>query len=98
MAEEVLKNKETRPDIIFLDLLTKSGDGSGNISTKIDFSINFLKKIKSDEELKKIKVVVFSSFKEKEIQEKLLGLGADHYIVKGDLLPKEILNFVRELK
>lgn len=97
-SEDLINNKETRPDIIFLDLLMPTAPGSGYSSMKPDLSINLLKKIKSDEELKKIKVVIFSSFREKEMKEKLIGYGADDYLYKGDFMPKEILEFVKKLK
>ena len=32
------------------------------------------------------------------LQKKLLGLGADGYLIKGSLMPKEIIDFVESLK
>lgn len=96
-AETMVSNPETRPDIIFMDLLMPTKEKDGNYSMKIDGSLNFVKKIKADDELKKIKVIVFSSFKERGIKDKLTECGADHYLVKGDFMPKEIIDFVESI-
>lgn len=97
-GEELIADEKTRPDVIFLDLLMPVENTKNGLSMDTNSSINFLKRIKSDEKLKKIKVVIFSSFQEKGLKEKLIGYGADYYLVKNNFMPKDIIDFVQSLK
>lgn len=94
-AEEIIKNPETRPDIIFLDLVMPF-EKDGKIETTAEAGLSLLERIKKDPELKKIMVVVFSSFDESSYKEKAKKLGADQYLVKGDALPQDILAFIEK--
>jgi DNA-binding NarL/FixJ family response regulator len=96
-AEEIVLDVTKRPDVIFLDLLMPTDPLVGASSAQTEPSVNLLKKIKESEDLKHIKVVVFSSFREKDIRERMISCGADHYLVKGDFMPKEIIDFVKNL-
>lgn len=96
-AEEIILDTKTQPDVVFLDLLMPTDPLKGESSSQIEPSINLLKKIKEREDLKHIKVVVFSSYREKAIKERMISSGADHYLVKGDFMPKEIIDFVKNL-
>ncbi|KKR88478.1 MAG: CHEMOTAXIS PROTEIN CHEV-CheY like protein receiver-like protein [Candidatus Wolfebacteria bacterium GW2011_GWA2_42_10] len=95
-AEETINNPETRPNIIFLDLVMPiEKDGRVISSPEAGFSI--IKKIKSDPNLKKIKIIVFSGHSEKSLQDQVKTLGAENYLVKGDNLPKELVEFVEKI-
>lgn len=90
-AERLIEDPATQPHIIFLDLSLPLAEG-GKLS--IEASLAFLKRIKTDARLRAIQVVVYSGYSEPDLKHKLLENGADHYMVKGDFLPKEIIEFV----
>src|SRR3989338_2475290 len=95
-AEEIINNKETRPQIIFLDLVMPI-EHDGKIITTPEAGMETLKKIKSDPETKNIKVIVFSGQKDEKFQEEAKRLGAETYLIKGDNLPKELAEFVEKI-
>lgn len=97
-ADNIIKEPTTRPDIIFLDMMVLPEKRDGFSTYSIEKNMEFIKKIKSDSELSKIRVVVFSIHRDEALQKKLLGLGADGYLIKGSLMPKEIIDFVESLK
>lgn len=68
------KIKETKPDVIVLDLLMPSMDG-----------FEILKKVKSDPELKPIPVLVLSNLGQQEEIEKATDLGATKFVVKATI-------------
>jgi len=80
---DILK-KET-PDIILLDILLPQSDG-----------IDILKRIKSNEETKNIKVLVFSNLDDQRIKKQAQELGAEKYLIKTNFTPKELLTEVRK--
>lgn len=97
-ADKIIGDPTTCPDIIFLDLmipLSKSGEAT---SEQIERSVDFIKKIKNNKELSRIKIVVFSGHKDPTFQKKLISIGANGYLVKGDFMPKEIIEYVDNLK
>ena len=95
--------KFTNPDSIVLDV----GGGTGIIAellvndikeiTILDPSKNMLKKIKSTPELKNIKAIVFSGHSEKILQDQVKSLGAESYLIKGDNLPKDLVEFIEKI-
>ena len=95
-AEEIINKKETRPQIIFLDLVMPI-EHDGKIITTPEAGMETLKKIKSDPETKNIKVIVFSGHKDEKFQEEAKRLGAETYLIKGDNLPKELAEFVEKI-
>lgn len=95
-AENIIKDKNTCPNTIFLDLVLssrKSGVSSFNMSQ----CIGFVKKIKSNKELSNIKIILYSGHSERSIQEELKKVGVDGFLVKGESMPKEIIAFADEL-
>lgn len=78
--EGVRKMKETKPDLVLLDLILPEMDG-----------FEVLAKKSQDEEIKKIPVVVLSNLGQREDIEKALSLGAVDYIVKANMAPREII-------
>lgn len=95
-AEEIIDDSETRPAIIFLDLVMPVEiDGRTIISPEAGFSL--LKKIKSDPNMKNIKVIVFSGHAEEALQKEARKLGVETYLIKGSNLPKELVEFVENI-
>jgi len=95
-AEEIINNEETRPQIIFLDLVMPI-ERDGKIITTPEAGLETLKKIKSDPKTKNIKVIVFSGHKDEKFQEEAKRLGSETYLIKGDNLPKELAEFVEKI-
>lgn len=75
--------KKEKPDIILLDILMPKLDGW-----------EVLKQLKTDPETKQIPILVFSNLGQTQEVQKGLDLGADDYVVKSNVTPKELLEKV----
>lgn len=75
--------KAEKPDLILLDILMPKLDGW-----------EVLKNLKTDPETKKIPILVFSNLGQTQEIQKGLDLGADDYVIKSDMTPKELLEKV----
>lgn len=75
--------KKEKPDIILLDILMPRVDGW-----------EVLKQLKTDPETKQIPILVFSNLGQTQEIQKGLDLGADDYVVKSNMTPKELLEKV----
>jgi DNA-binding response OmpR family regulator len=85
-GEVALKLAEEKiPDLILLDLIMPIMDG---------FTV--LSKIKKDDKLKNIRVIVLSNLGQDEDITKAKALGADEYIVKSNLSIEELVNKIRQ--
>ncbi len=93
-AEDCLTNPETKPDLIFLDVMLP--DRADDPLNK-EGGLHFLQRLKSNPETKNIKVVVFSAYGDREIKEKALKLGAEKYLLKGENLPQDLIEVAKEL-
>lgn len=78
--------KKEKPDLVLLDLLI------GGINGK-----DVLKQIKSDQEIKDVKVVIMSNYKKNNLAEECLAAGATDYWVKCDLIPRQVVEKTKEL-
>ena len=78
--------KKERPDLILLDILMPQIDGWA-----------MLKDLKSDPATKMIPVIIFSNLAQTEEIQRGLAMGADQYLVKSALTPKELLAKVQKL-
>jgi DNA-binding response OmpR family regulator len=78
--------KEIKPDIILLDIIMPMGDG---------FCI--LKKIKSENHLKNIPVIVLTNLAQNGDKKEALELGAVDYLVKADFTPAQVIEKVKEI-
>lgn len=94
-AEKIIMNKATRPKVIFLDLVLPY-EKDGRVSKTPEGSFMLLQKIKSDPELKNIKVVILSGHDEKVYRDKAKELGAETYLIKGDNTPRDLIEFVKK--
>jgi len=73
------------PNLILLDILMPRVDG-----------YEMLKKVKADNKLRNIPVIIFSNLSQKEEIEKGLKLGAKDFIIKTSVTPAELVNKVKE--
>ena len=94
-AEKEVQNESSRPDTIFLDVLMSS-KGSAP-AYQIARSLEFINKIKKDKNLSNINIVIYSGQKEQYLKEAALELGINGYLVKGELMPKEIMTFIDKI-
>lgn len=78
--------KEKTPQLILLDLILPGVDG-----------FEVLHKMKSDDTLRAIPVIVLSNLGQKEDMERAMSAGADDFMVKAHFTPTEIVSKVREL-
>ena len=83
--EALTKLTETKPDLIFLDLLLPNVDG-----------FEVLTKIKQDETTKNIPVIVFSNLGQAEDIEKAKKLGADDFMVKANFTLDDVISKIKE--
>ncbi|MEK7187298.1 MAG: response regulator [Patescibacteria group bacterium] len=92
-AMEIVKNPVQKPQLILLDLALpeKTGDPSDP-----EHGFRFLELLKTDPALIDIKVLVFAGSTDPQYKKRALRLGADKFLVKGDYLPKELIEVVRE--
>ncbi len=77
--------KEEKPDLIILDLLLPGMSG-----------IEVLKLLKSDPVTKNIPVFIFTNYESPEEKEKAKNLGAEKYILKTSITPKEVGKMLKE--
>ena len=82
--EGVKKAKETRPDLVLLDLILPGIDG-----------FEVLSQIKQDPGLASIPVIILSNLGQKEDVEKGLKLGATDYLIKAHFTPGEIIEKIK---
>ena len=71
--------RETRPDIVFLDIRLPRMDG---------FSV--LEALRADTNLRRIPVIILSNYGEAELVERGLKLGALDYLIKAETTPSSL--------
>lgn len=94
-AEKIIQNPQTRPEIIFLDLIMPRS--KGGLELTWETGLNLLKKIKKDPKLKKIKVVVYTGLIDDFVRSQVQQLGAEMYVVKGENLPKDVIELTEKI-
>jgi CheY-like chemotaxis protein len=82
--EGIKKARETKPDLVLLDLILPGIDGFG-----------VLEQIKKDPETAKIPVIILSNLGQKEEIEKGLKLGATDFLIKAHFTLSEIVKKVK---
>jgi len=80
------KIKNYKPDMILLDIVLPNLDGW-----------EILKKIKSDDEIKNIPVIILSNLAQEDQIKKSLKLGAVKYLVKSQYMPSEIIQEIKKV-
>lgn len=84
-ALEKLGSSDGLPDLMLLDILMPLVGG-----------IEVLKKIKEDEKLKKIPVILLTNLSQKDDIDLGISLGADDYLIKSHFTPSEVLEKIEE--
>ncbi len=82
--EAMKKLEEVRPDLILLDIIMPYMDG-----------MEVLRKIKKDEKLKTIPIILLTNLSQKEEINEGLGLGASDYLIKSHFTPSEVLEKIK---
>lgn len=77
---------QERFDLLLLDLVLPEMNG-----------FEILEKIKKNEELKDIKVLILSNLGDKEEVERGLKLGADKYLIKAYSPPSEVVDEIKKM-
>ena len=84
--EGLEKIEKERPDLILLDIVLPKADG-----------FDVLEKIKKNEELEKIPVILLTNLGQKDDVEKGLKMGALEYIIKAHFTPSAVVAKVKEI-
>ena len=84
--EGLQKTKETKPDIVLLDLILPGIDGFEVLAQK-----------KEDPSIAAVPVIVLSNLGQKEDVDRGLSLGATDYLIKAHFTPGEIIEKVRNI-
>jgi len=82
----IKKIKETKPDLVLLDLILPSIDG-----------FEVLSRVKGDVSLASIPIIILSNLGQKEEVEKGLDLGAADYLIKAHFTPGEIIEKIKNI-
>ena len=85
-ALSTLEKTDPKPVLILLDVMMPKMSG-----------FDVLRKIKADEKLKNIPVILLTNLAGQEDAEKGLGLGAVLYLVKSQYNPKQVVEKVEEI-
>jgi CheY-like chemotaxis protein len=83
--KEIRERKKEKPDLILLDLILPDMNGK-----------SILKEVKERSETKDILVFILSNYSDPKLYEKLLREGADKFLVKINITPKELVKTVEE--
>lgn len=84
-GEEALQLlKKEMPNVIILDIMLPKLNG-----------LDVLEKIKQDESLKKIPVILLTALIQDQARVKGLMSGADDYLVKSEVMPAEVIQKVK---
>lgn len=78
--DAIKKLEKETPDLLLLDIVMPYVDG-----------LEVLKKVKEDERLKNIPVILLTNLSQKEEVDKGLELGANDYLIKSHFTPSEVL-------
>lgn len=96
-AEKIILDKNKRPDTIFIDLLMPVDGEDNSPDGQLKRTLSFIEKIKNDKDLSSIKIIIHSSHKEQYLKDEVFKLGVDGYLIKGDMLPKEVIDFTDKI-
>lgn len=89
--------KKEKPDLILLDLVFHKEEGIiGPVRTHAGYVL--LKILKKDPQTKNIPIIVLTNLADgHEDEDKARKLGADDYIVKAKVLPREVIKRIDEM-
>ncbi|MBI2024217.1 response regulator [Candidatus Giovannonibacteria bacterium] len=93
-AREILAKEDFKPDLLLVDLMFPADD---NGKPELKNGLDLIKEIKENPKTKNAVLVVFSGYSDAEIREKVLELGADRFMLKGEYLPKEFIEVIKQI-
>ena len=96
-ARAYLSSEVATPNVIFLGLWLLTPHADGIVTRETIPTLEFIEELKKDERYQHTVIVIYSRFNEAEFKEKAREAGADYYLVKGELTPMEIVDFVEKL-
>ena len=102
-AEKIVMNEETTPDTIFLDVMMPIEGQNNSPQEQMQRTISFIERIRKNHPNKdketpcKMKIVIYSGQKDKAIENEFKKIGVDGYLIKGDLMPKDIIDFTNKI-
>jgi len=86
-GEEALsKVKEKKPSLMILDIVLPKVDGW-----------EILKRVKTEEKSKDLKVIILSNLGQKEEVEKGMKLGAAKYLIKAHYTPSQVVEEIKKI-
>lgn len=74
------------PDIILLDILMPKMNG-----------FEVMEKLKADEQMSRIPVILLTNLNQKNEIERGLALGADDYLIKAHFMPSEVVDKIKRV-
>src|ERR1051325_12035110 len=77
--------EEMEPDLVLLDLMMPEMNGD-----------EMLEKMRKSDWGKKPKVIILTNVSEQEAPDRLSKLGIDGFIVKAEMTPKQVADFVKD--
>jgi len=80
------KLQKEKPDLLLLDIVLPQMNGW-----------EVLRKIKEDEQLKDLKIIILSNLGEKEEVEKGFALGVKMYLIKSHYTPKQVVEKIKKV-
>ncbi len=96
-AEKKLVDPLTVPTTIFLDVMISIPGENNSSAAQIKRTMDFVERVKKDPLFSATKIIIYSGQKEKSIADAFKKLGIDGYLIKGELMPKEIIEFTDKL-
>ncbi|PIS41467.1 MAG: response regulator [Candidatus Kerfeldbacteria bacterium CG08_land_8_20_14_0_20_42_7] len=84
-AEGIKTAKTEKPDLILLDLILINESG-----------VDILEKLKADEAVKNIPVIILTNLAKKELKARAQELGIVDFIIKTQILPAELVARVKK--
>jgi len=88
---------ETMPDVVLLDLLLPDLRSSIPKNVDHELGMEILKEIKRDPKTREIPVIILSNIDEPRVIERAKELGAEDFLVKAHVVPKEVLVKVKKI-
>ena len=96
-GRKMLDDPDTKPDTIFLDLMLPLKGEKNSPDELLNRTMSFIKEVKDNNSFSCIKIIIYSSQKDKKIEEEVRKLGVDGFLIKGELMPKEIIDFTDKI-
>ena len=82
----LLAMEKEAPDLLLLDIILPDING-----------IQILKKMKENESLKSVPVLLLTNLNEKDYIDEALSLGAAGYLIKAHFTPNEVIDKIRQI-